>query len=125
MWKYILILIVAVSCSKEQAVELKPLANSGDTVNLTLRIYPTTYPLVTRPVYGFELKSSHRLKQPTLFWTSFKDSSFNRQQIIPLLAEKSETKYPSTIEIEKAPTDVRLVKVDGDTTIKYKLKYLP
>lgn len=65
------------SCTKqaEKPIELKPPARSLSTVDITIKFFPTTHPLVKGDLYGLKINSSHIMRVTTQFWIEWKDGA--------------------------------------------------
>lgn len=124
--KHLLFLIILfASCTKEVSkIELRPPARSFDVVDITIRFYPASHQLVRVPVYGLEIKSSHTMRVATNFFIEWKDKNRTNKLSPFILAGQSTMLWETMIEYDKGASDLRLVKVEGDTTIIYRLKQI-
>lgn len=116
------------SCTKgvEEPIELKPPTGRPKiAVELSIRFYPSTHPLVKGNVYGVEIKASQILKTHTEISISWKDSIFNYTLIPHIRSGENQIRWETMLPIHKGASDVRLNRVSGDTTLSYQLKVIP
>ena len=124
--KHLLFLIILfASCSKEVNNPLKPPARSFSTVDIFARFYPTSHPFVKGNTYGIEYTLSHTLLVGTLISVKWKDGIETHTLTTPIIAGQSSGRSETMLPIINGPKDLQLVKVDGDSTIVYRLKQTP
>ena len=126
--KHLLFLIILfASCTKqaEKPIELKPPARSLSTVDITIKFFPTTHPLVKGDLYGLKINSSHIMRVTTQFWIEWKDGATTWQLRPFIFGSESTMEWHTMIPIVNGASDLRLLRVDGDSTIVYRLKQIP
>lgn len=126
-WLILIALIIGLaSCNKEaeKPIQLRPPARSLSTVDITIKFFPTTHPLAPGNLYGLQIRSSHKMRVATQFWIEWKDGTTTWQLRPFILANESTMDWHTMIPIVKGASDLRLVKVEGDTTIIYRLKQI-
>lgn len=125
MKRLLFLIILFASCTKEVPIELRPPARSLSTVDITVKFFPTTHPLAIGNLYGLQIRSSHTMRVPTQFWIEWKDGNITWQLRPFIRAWESGVDWHTMIEINKGASDLKLIKVEGDTTITYRLKQIP
>lgn len=125
--KHLLFLIILfTSCTKEVSKPvLRPPARSLNTVDITVKFFATSHPLAKGDLYGLQIRSSHTMRVPTQFWIEWKDGTTKWELRPFILAGQSSMDWHTMIPIVKGASDLKLIKVDGDTTIIYRLKQIP
>lgn len=122
--RYLLILLLLSSCTKEvsKPIELRLPQRSAKTVDVTIKFYAASHQLVNRPVHGLEIRTSQTMKVKTTFHITWQDVN-HRNQLEPYIrAGEDVIRWETMLPIIKEATDLKLVKVEGDTTIVYRLK---
>lgn len=118
------LIILFASCTKEvsKPIELRPPVRSQNTVDVTIRFFPTSHPLVSGDLYGLEIRSSKAMAQRTTFHIEWKDGATTYQLQPFIMANYSAMDWHTMLPIVKGASDLKLIKVEGDTTITYRLK---
>lgn len=118
------LIILFASCTKEvsKPIELRLPQRSINTVDVTIKFFVTSHPLAPGNLYGLQIRSSKTLNQQTTFHIEWKDGS-RIWQLQPFIhAGQSVMDWHTMIPILNGASDLRLIKVDGDSTIVYRLK---
>lgn len=122
----ILLIILFASCTKEaqKPIQLRPPARSLSTVDITVKFFVTSHPLAPGNLYGLQIRSSHTMRVSTQFWIEWKDGATTYQLQPFIQAGQSAMDWHTMIPIEKGASDLKLVRVDGDSSIVYRLKQI-
>lgn len=122
----ILLIILFASCTKEaqKPIQLRPPARSLSTVDITVKFFVTSHPLAPGNLYGLQIRSSHTMRVSTQFWIEWKDGATTWKLSPFIQAGQSAMDWHTMIPIVKGASDLKLVRVDGDSSIVYRLKQI-
>lgn len=126
MRNILFLIILFASCTKEVSnpIQLRPPSRSINTVDVTIRFFPTSHPFASGDLYGLEIRANKTLKQQTTFHIEWKDGA-TRWELQPFIqAGQSAMDWHTMLPIVNGANDLRLIKVDGDTSIVYRLKQI-
>lgn len=113
------------SCTKEVSKPvLRPPQRSVNAVDVTIKFYAASHQLVNNPVHGLEIRTSQPMKVKTTFHITWQDVNYRHQLEPYIRAGENIIRWETMLPIIKEATDLKLVKVDGDTTIVYRLKQI-
>lgn len=113
------------SCTKEVSKPvLRTPQRSVNTVDVTIKFYAANNALVSSPVHGLEIRTSQPMKVKTTFHITWQDVNYRHQLEPYIRAGENIIRWETMLPIIKEATDLKLVKVDGDTTIIYRLKQI-
>lgn len=125
--KHLLFLIILfASCTKEaeKPIQLRPPARLLNIVDVTIKFYAASHPFVIGATHALEMRTSQIMKVKTTFHITWQDVN-HRIQLEPYIrAGENVIRWETMIPIIKEATDLKLVKVEGDTTIVYRLKQI-
>lgn len=126
--KYLLFLIILfASCTKEvgKPIELRLPQRSVNTVDVTIKFFTTSHPLASGNLYGLQIRSSQNMKINTTFHIEWKDGATTWKLRPFIQAGQSAMDWHTMLPIVNGASDLRLIRVDGDTNIVYRLKQIP
>lgn len=117
-----IIAVFMISCTKEvKTIQLRPPVRPTP-VTVTLKFFPTSHPNINGATYGVTITTDRVMNVTTNFFIEWKD--FWNYSLMPIIQKGYNTNgtHHTMLKIYGKPTDVRLVKVEGDTTLLYTLK---
>lgn len=119
------LIILFASCTKEVSKPvLRPPQRSFNTIDVTIKFYAASHQLVNSPVHGLEIRTSQPMKVKTTFHITWQDVNYRHQLEPYVRAGENIIRWETMLPIIKEATDLKLVKVEGDTTIVYRLKQI-
>lgn len=124
--KHLLFLIILfASCTKEVSKpRLRPPHRSIKTVDITIRFYPAYHPLIEGQVYGLDINASEPVRLKTVLYITWEDANYRHQLQPYILSGEKSMRWETMLKIINGAKELKLVKVDGDSNIVYKLKQI-